>query len=259
MLKKMMSFLLALAALTTGSSAPADKVTVTEQNYREFLTLTNTYPHNNSSFTQGLFFHNGIMYETTGRYGESMLYKNIELQTGNAELSYEFDDNIFAEGSVVFDDTLYVLTYKENKVLTFHPETLEPWSTYSYPRQGWGITTDGEHLIASDGSSKLYFMDKDLDTVSSLEVTRDGEPLDMINELEYINGQLWANIWLTDEIVIIDKKSGKVVRTLDFSGLYDNKSSDPNDVLNGIAYDSDSGRIYITGKNWDTVFEFELE
>ncbi len=225
----------------------------------QMVSLTSEYPHNEKSFTQGLFFYDGKMYESTGRYGESMLYKNIDVETGKAEAEYIFPEDIFAEGSVVYKDKLYVLTYKENKVFVFNPERLELLNTVFYPRQGWGLTTDGEYLIASDGTSELYYMDENLDVIKNVTVKRNGAALENINELEYIGGEIWANIWLTDEIVIINPENGNVKKTVDFSGIYKPQTDDSNAVLNGIAYNEDNGYIYITGKLWGKLFEFELK
>lgn len=193
-----------------------------------------------------------------GLYAKSALYKNIDLVTGNPENSYRFENDIFAEGSVVFNEKLYVLTYRENSILVFNPETLELENSYYYEHRGWGLTTDGEYLIASDGSSKLYFMDEKLNIVKEVTVTNNDKEINKINELEYIDGYIWANIWQTNNIIIIDKQTGNVVKTIDFTDLY-NKSNDIDDVLNGIAYNEETNKIYITGKRWDTLFEFELK
>ena len=260
MLKTFFSVIAMILVCTSGmisSNNKADEPVVYE--YNELLDLIADHPHTPTSFTQGLFFHNGEMYESTGRYGESKLYKNIDITTGNAEKEYIFPDDIFAEGSVVFEDSLYVLTYKENTVQVFDPETLELEASYSYPRQGWGLTTDDEYLIASDGSSNLYFMDKDLRDVRTVKVTKNGEEVVNINELEYINGDIWANVWLENEVIIIDKTTGKVKTVIDFEGLYSPTSDHPDDVLNGIAYNKDTNSIYITGKRWNKLFEFKVK
>ena len=259
MMEKLLSVILILLSVTlTESASDADIVLSEDLLYTECLTNVTEYPHDTSSFTQGLFFHNGELYESTGRYAESKIYKNVDIATGKPQKEYIFDDAIFAEGSVVFEDTLYVLTYKEEQVLVFDPDTLEHLTTYSYPRQGWGLTTDGEYLIASDGSEYLYFMDGELNTERKVRVKNNGSKVMNINELEYINGEIWANQWLTENILIIDPESGNVTRTIDLSGLYTPISDSADDVLNGIAYDKDSGKVYITGKCWDKLYEFEI-
>lgn len=243
---------------TTGSGY-ADSLETTGAAYDKILTLTNTYPHDSGSFTQGLFFYNGQMFESVGLYAKSALYKNIDLSTGNYERKYSFADDIFAEGSVVFHDKLYVLTWKENNVFVLNPDTLELEANYYYGRAGWGLTTDNEYLIASDGTSTIYFMDGELNDVRTITVTIDGREIENINELEYIDGYIWANVWLSNNILVIDKDTGEVVRIIDFTGLYPAGADNVDDVLNGIAYDEESRKIYITGKRWDTVFEFVLE
>ena len=237
----------------------AEQITPQYVHYSEYLKLCETHPHKSTSFTQGLFFYNGEMYESVGKYGESALYKGINIETGEHQAEYKFPDEIFAEGSVVFDDVIYLLTYKENKVFTFDPKTLSPKDTYSYARQGWGLTTDGTHLIASDGSSKLYFMDKHLTDIKQITVTYDGREVRYLNELEYINGNIWANVWLTDDVLVIDPETGRVIVKIDFSGLYEKDTSDPDAVLNGIAYDDRRKRVYLTGKRWGRIFGFEVE
>ncbi len=238
-------------------SAP-DRSEVTAVPYTDALQLIAEYPHNTTSFTQGLFFCNGEMYESAGKYGESALYKNIDIETGKCESEHRFAQDIFAEGSTVFNGKLYVLTWKENSVFVFNPQTLSLENTLNYPRQGWGLTTDGEHLIASDGTSSLYFTDENMDVVRTVTVTKNGEEIANINELEYINGYIWANVWFSNEILIIDKDNGKVVKAIDFTGLYESESADRNDVLNGIAYNSETDRLYITGKRWNSLYEFKI-
>lgn len=241
----------------TGSDA--DNTAGSIAGYTEYLTLTNEYPHSTASFTQGLFFHNGQMYESVGKYGESAVFKSISPETGEHEAEYRFADDIFAEGSVVFNGKLYVLTWKESIVSVFNPETLEHEKNYPYNREGWGLTTDGEYLIASDGTASICFMDADLNDVKTITVTFNGEEIPNINELEYINGYIWANVWLSDEILIIDPQNGDVISKLDFGGLYEAQSNDADDVMNGIAFNPETGKIYITGKRWDTLYEFELK
>lgn len=245
--------LAAVVAFAAFSSIKTDAV-----KYTEILELKSSYPHKTDSFTQGLFFYEGKMYESVGKYSQSKLLKNIDLTSGGCEWKYDFDDSVFAEGSVAFNNYIYVLSWKENKAFVFNPQTLELESTYVYPRQGWGLTTDGEYLIASDGSSTLYFMNEELKDIKSIKITRDGKEISNINELEYIDGYVWANVWLSNEIIIINPENGEVEKTLDFTGLYTPDGNDVNDCLNGIAYNEETGRIYITGKHWDTLFEFEL-
>lgn len=230
-----------------------------EIHYSDYLTLTAVYPHNTDSFTQGLFFHNGMMFESTGRYGYSAIMKNINLESGMYEKDYRFSSDIFGEGSVVFNNKIYMLTWKENRTFVINPDTLAVEKELPCSREGWGLTTDGTHLIASDGTSSLYFTDENLNEIRTLTVTVNGEEVSNLNELEYIDGCIWANVWMTDEILIINPKNGKAVKVIDFGGLRENENTDPNDVLNGIAYNPETEKIYITGKRWDTLYEFEIK
>lgn len=222
------------------------------------LEVVKVYPHDDKAFTQGLFWHNGRLIETTGMYGESSI-REVDLQTGECIIKHEFDRKYFAEGSCVLGDKLYVLTWTNKVMFICDPVTLERKKTFSYAREGWGITTDGESLIASDGSHRLYFMDGNMKVKYALNVTFNGRQLRNLNELEWINGKIWANIYETDSIVIIDPKSGEVEGLVDCSELFNHEMRAPEaDVLNGIAV-SDDGRIFVTGKYWPSLFEVRLK
>ena len=226
---------------------------------REYkLNVVAEYPHDVTSYTQGLFFNDGQMYESTGQFGEST-FRKVDLQTGKPLRRLDFSDEYFVEGSVMFEGSLYILTWTNRKAFIYDAETLEYKSTWSYPREGWGITTDGKRLIASDGSANLYFMDKNFAVEKKLTVKLDGRPVRFLNELEYIDGKIWANVYTTDTIVIINPKDGKVEGVIDCTGLLPKKLYKPStDVLNGIAYDKASGKIYLTGKNWPKLYEIRL-
>ena len=224
------------------------------------IEVVGEYPHDSESYTQGLFFHEGRLFETTGLNGKSSLREN-ELATGKALERRNFSKKYFAEGSVVLGDRLYVLTWTNKVVFVYDPATLEYRSTWSYPREGWGLTTDGRSLIASDGSSSLYFMNADLKVLKTLTVTLNGRPLRLLNELEWIDGKIWANIYTTDSIAVIDPDSGKVEALIDCSGLLPEKLRSPDtDVLNGIAVlgEGRSQRIFLTGKNWPRLYEVRI-
>lgn len=221
----------------------------------EFLTLVNQHPHDPTVFTQGLFFYNDELYETSGLYEKSRIFKNVDLTTGKPERSKGLMDNVFAEGAVVLNDKLYVLTWKEHRVMMFEPENLELLDEIPYQREGWGLTTDGEHLIASDGSATIYFMDEKLNDVRQIVAELDGVKIDGLNELEYVKGDIWANLYPTEEIAIIDGETGTIKRVLNFAKLYPGRA-DANQVLNGIAYDGEN--IFLTGKNWETLYEFSF-
>ena len=214
------------------------------------------YPHNVSSYTQGLFFHDGKLYESTGEYGNST-FRTVSLETGEALKKMNFDRKYFIEGSTILDGILYILTWNEKVVFRYDATTLKYSSTLGYRRQGWGLTTDGKQLIASDGSSRIYFLDSSLKTLRSIQVTLNGSPVRYLNELEWIDGRIWANVYTTDTIVIINPSNGVVEATVDCTGLLPKSlRTKKTDVLNGIAV---SGKkIYLTGKRWPRLYEVEL-
>lgn len=223
------------------------------------VNVVKQYPHDVRSYTQGLFIEDGQMYESTGQYGSST-FRKVDMATGSPLRRLDFSDRYFVEGSVALGDSLYILTWTSRVAFIYDFNTLEYIATRSYPHQGWGITTDGKQLIASDGSSRLYFMDKDLNTVRTVNVRLHGKPLNYLNELEYIDGRVWANVYTTNMIVLIDPDTGMVDGVVDCTGLLPQKLKTPDtDVLNGIAYDRDTGKIYLTGKNWPLLFEVEIE
>lgn len=222
------------------------------------LDVVSEYPHDVTSYTQGLFFKDGQMYESTGQFGEST-FRKVNLQTGEHMERLDFSDEYFVEGSVMFEGNLYILTWTNRKAFIYDAETLKYKSTWSYPREGWGITTDGKRLIASDGSANLYFMDKNFAPEKKITVTLEGRPVRYLNELEYIDGKIWANVYTTDTIVIINPKDGKVEGVVDCTGLLPKKLRKPStDVLNGIAFDPETDKVYLTGKNWPKLYEVRL-
>lgn len=216
------------------------------------------YPHDVHSYTQGLFFDSGIMYESTGQYGQST-FRKVEITTGKPLKKLDFSRKYFVEGSVMLDGSLYILTWTNRVAFVYDGGTLEYRSTWSYPREGWGLTTDGKELIASDGSADLYFMTKDFVLQRKVTVRLNGRPVRLLNELEYIGGKIWANVYTTDLIMVIDPLTGNVESVVDCSGLLpDSLRTADTDVLNGIAYNPEDGRIYLTGKNWPRLYEVRL-
>lgn len=226
------------------------------KNYR--LEVVKEYPHDTGAYTQGLFFEGGRFYESTGQFGESS-FREVELETGKVLRRMNFQQKYFAEGSVMLGGRLYILTWLNKVAFVYDAATLEYLQTYSYPREGWGLTTDGKSLIASDGSSRLYFLTPEFRQERVVNVTMDGRPVRYLNELEYIGGKVWANVYTTDRIVIIDPASGEVEALVDCAGLLPRALRTPKtDVLNGIACDPATGRIYLTGKYWPRLYEVEL-
>lgn len=216
------------------------------------------YPHDASAYTQGLFFKDGRLYESTGLAGRSTL-RRVDLETGVVLERKDFRSDIFAEGSVFFRDSLYVLSWQNNLAFKYDISTFELGSAWTYPREGWGLTTDGGRLIASDGSAWLYFLDENFVQTGKVLVKKNGIPVRWLNELEYIDGRVWANVYTTDEIVIIDPSSGVVEGSIDCSGLLPQWARTAStDVLNGIARDDVTGKIYLTGKNWPRLYEVKL-
>ncbi|MFZ9583370.1 MAG: glutaminyl-peptide cyclotransferase [Pseudohongiellaceae bacterium] len=212
-----------------------------------------TYPHDPRAFTQGLLFTDGVLYEGTGRNGESTLRK-VELATGSVLQSTPLAAQHFGEGITLFQDKLYQLTWQSHLGFVYEKDTLKPLRSFYLPGEGWGITHDGSRLIISDGSANLRFFDPaTLREVSRVAVTEDGKPLDRLNELEFVEGEVWANVWYTDTIVRIDPTSGHVVGKLDLRGLNEQRGVD--DVLNGIAWDAEGKRLFVTGKLWSRLYE----
>lgn len=221
------------------------------------IEVVKAYPHDTESYTQGLFWHDGSLYESTGLNGKST-FRKVDLQSGKALTKLPFNKKYFVEGSVMLGDKLYILTWTNKVIFIYDADTLEYRSTYSYPREGWGLTTDGKSLISSDGSSRIYFLTPELKFERSINVTLNGRAVRYLNELEWIDGRIWANVYTTDTIVIINPDTGIVEATVDCEGLLPERlRTSDTDVLNGIAVDSE-GRIFLTGKNWPELYEVKL-
>ena len=221
------------------------------------IEVVQAYPHDTGSYTQGLFWHDGSLYESTGLNGKST-FRKVDLQSGQALTKLPFNKKYFVEGSVILGDKLYILTWTNKVIFIYDADTLEYRSTYSYPREGWGLTTDGRSLISSDGSSRIYFLTPELKFERSINVTLNGRAVRYLNELEWIDGRIWANVYTTDTIVIINPDTGIVEATVDCEGLLPERlRTYDTDVLNGIAVDSE-GRIFLTGKNWPELYEVKL-
>ena len=216
------------------------------------------YPHDTDAYTQGLYFDEGKLYESTGLHGKST-FRKVDFESGEVIKRLDFDKKYFVEGSVRFKDNIYILTWDSRIAFVYDAKTLEYKSSWKYPRDGWGLTTDGRQLIASDGSANLYFLDENFAQKDKKLVTIENRPVRWLNELEYIDGKVWANVYTTDEIVIINPKTGKVEGVVDCRGLLPKSLRKPStDVLNGIAYNPDTRKIYLTGKNWPKLYEIKL-
>lgn len=220
--------------------------------------VVSEYKHDADAYTQGLFWHGGQLYESTGQNGKSS-FRRVELESGKVLTRMDFDRKYFAEGSVMLGGNLYILTWLNKVAFVYDASTLKYKQAYSYPREGWGLTTDGKSLIASDGSADIFFLTGDFKLERTIRVTMDGRPVRNLNELEWIDGKIWANIYTTDSIVIIDPQTGKVEGVVDCTGLLPDKLRTPStDVLNGIAYNPETEKIYLTGKNWKRLYEIRL-
>ena len=216
------------------------------------------YPHSTDAYTQGLFFYRDTLRESTGGYGNSF-FRSVDLQSGETLNRMNFARKYFGEGSVVLGDNLYVLTWESNVAFVYDADTREYRGSYSFPREGWGLTTDGESLIASDGSAHLYFLDPEMKLRRTVRVTLNDHSVRYLNELEWIDGRIWANVYTTDWILIINPRDGKVEGRIDCSGLLpQNLRTASTDVLNGIARDPSTGKIYLTGKNWPRLYEIKI-
>ncbi len=249
---------------STTAKISTDLVPTTPQiNY----SVTKEFPHDTSLFTEGLLFHNGILYESTGSPDELPFTKSLivtdDLLTGKFDKKVELDKTkYFGEGIVFLDNKLYQLTYKNQMGFIYDSKTFKQIGTFKYSNiEGWSLTTDGKSLIMSDGTDKVTFLNpKSLTLIKVLSISDNNSPLDNINELEFIKGFIYANVWLTNSIVKIDTSNGKVVGRLDLSSLvFEAKNKNPHaDVLNGIAYDSVTDKIYVTGKLWANVYEINF-
>jgi glutaminyl-peptide cyclotransferase len=219
--------------------------------------VVNTYPHDDDAFTQGLLYDGGELFESTGIYGESSL-RRVALVTGTVLQSIDLDPGYFGEGLALWEDRLIQLTYLEHTALLWDASSFAATGSFAYSGQGWGLTHDGRRLIMSDGSSSLRFRDPETFVeLGAVSVTDDGSPVIDLNELEWIRGEVFANIWQTRHIIRIDPNTGEVIAKIDLDGLLDPWPSD-GAVLNGIAWDDDGERLFVTGKWWPNLFEIEL-
>ncbi len=224
------------------------------------FSVIHTYPHDPEAFTQGLFYDDGVLYEGTGQEAGSSL-RQVILETGKVIRQHNLDPSLFGEGITLYDDRIYQVTWTNKIGFVYDKETFKTINKIYYQTQGWGLTTIDDRIVLSDGSNVLFFYEPEMfNLISKIEVYDNKKKVDQLNELEYINGEIWANIWQSDLIARIDPKSGKINSYIDLSPLYpqEERSKTNSDVLNGIAFDAINNRIFVTGKRWPKLYEIKI-
>ncbi len=221
--------------------------------------IVNTFPHDHEAFTEGLQYYNGFLYESTGLNEHSHLRK-LDLKTGKTLQNFDLDKQYFGEGITILNSKIYQLTYTSHIGFIYDLKTFKKLGSWNYQGEGWALTNDGTNIIMSNGSSNILYLDPNsLAIIKTIQVTDGGLPVERLNELEYIRGEIWANIWQIDRIARIDPSSGKVIAWLDCANLITPEEQQHADVLNGIAYDQQNDRVFITGKLWTKIFEIKLK
>lgn len=249
-----------LTQLLPKNSTPPKQI---ENNIRQIPTykikVINTFPHDYDAYTQGLIFHNGFLFESTGLNGKSSLRK-IDLKTGKILKKIDLSPQIFAEGITIYNNKIYQLTWTNQTCIVYDLNTFDKITEFSYSGEGWGITTINNIIITSNGTHSLVFRDANsFNIIKSLNIFYDNVPLNNLNELEYINGEIWANIYFSNKIVTINPNNGEINSFIDLTPLYSYiDKSKRHDVLNGIAYDNENKRIFVTGKYWEFIFQIEI-
>lgn len=249
-----------LLLVSGGIPARADDLTAGADRTPHYgYRVIRSYPSDPQAFTQGLIYHDGFLYKSTGLYGRSSL-RRIDLETGAILQRHNLAGYYFAEGLARWGKTLVQLTWQNRTGILYDLDTFEQRGTFRFAGEGWGLTSDGRHLIMSNGSAELQFLDPDTFSVVHRITVRDRHTtVEQLNELEYIDGEIWANIWNSDRLVRIDPVSGQVTGWVDLAGLRpDRVRPDTSAVLNGIAYDAAGQRLFVTGKRWPAVFQIEL-
>ncbi len=244
---------------TSPLPGPTPTPEIDSQTPRYTYRVINTYPHDPGAFTQGLVYLDGVLYEGTGLHGASSL-RRVDLETGQVWQQYDLPGEYFGEGIAILNDKIYQLTWQSQTGFVYDLTTFELLDQFTYPSEGWGLTHDGTRLIMSDGTATLYFLDPQTLKFTGQVLVHDGpNSIARLNELEYVEGQVWANVWQTDWIARIDPDSGQVLGWIDLNGLLAPEDrTQPVDVLNGIAYDAVGKRILVTGKWWPRLFEIEI-
>jgi|SRR5687767_9314602 len=243
-----------------GANLPTNKPTENAVVPKHGYEVVSIYPHDSSAFTQGLIFADGKLYEGTGQEGYSSL-RQVELKTGRVSKKVDVPEPYFGEGITLLNGKIYQLTWQHGVGFIYDAQKLERTGQFNYGGEGWGITTDGQSLIISDGSHQLKFLDPDSFRVTKTIAVFDGKTrVDKLNELEYVNGEIYANVWHDERIAMIDPQNGRVTGWIDLTGLLQPGAvQDTEGVLNGIAYDQSGNRLFVTGKLWPHLFEIKIK
>ena len=252
---KKISFLLFIFSLSFSSYCLADSMPE-----KQVVNIIKKLPHDVTTFTEGLEIDDGFLYESGGQYKRSKVSK-IDLKSGKVIKAITIPDQYFAEGLTEIHNRLYLLTWKEGKVFVLDPNTLAIKNEFEYQGEGWGLTNDGTHLVMSNGTSEIAFRDpRDFSLLKSITVTFNGKKVEKLNALQWINGCIYANVWFTDDVVVIDPATGRVIKWIDLASLHlQNDLLDKrSNVANGIALDKRNGKIYFTGKRWSNMYEVKI-
>ena len=221
--------------------------------------IVNKFDHDTGAFTEGLVYEDGVLFESTGLFGDSSL-RRVNLSTGSPIQLVPLASNFFGEGITIFEGKIIQLTWNSTKGFVYDKDSFEILSNFSYRGEGWGLTHDGNRLIMSNGSAILTILDPNTFQVTGTLWVHDGDVgVAYLNELEYVNGDIYANVWYQNRIAIINLQTGQVKGWINLTGLYDASNADRENVLNGIAYDADNARLFVTGKRWSQLFEIKLE
>ena len=245
--------------------APPPRIPFSPSTPRHAVRVVASYPHDPQAFTQGLVVHDGVLFESTGQEGRSGV-RQVDLETGRVLRRADVPAPLFGEGIAALGDRIYFLTWKSERGFVYDASTLAPVDSFTYQGEGWGLATDGTKLYMSDGTSSIRVVDPDgFATERSIRVTEAGQPVHYLNELEWVDGELWANVWMTELVARIDPATGNVVGWIDLTGLLtpDERRAPTGqalvDVTNGIAHDPATGRLLVTGKLWPRIFAVEVE
>jgi len=258
--QKLIVILLVVTALVVGACTgilltlvPADTVP-SSFTYE----VVKVYPHDPNAFTQGLVIEHGVLYESTGLWGYSTL-RQVDLETGTVQQMHSLSADFFGEGITIFNGKIIQLTWQNQVGFVYDKQTFALIRNFSYSTEGWGITHDGKRLIMSDGTANLYFLDPEtFQKIGQVEVHDGNVSVPRLNELEFVKGDVYANVWGEDRIAIINPETGQVKGWIDLAGIYPQANQNPNSVLNGIAYDQEADRLFVTGKLWSKLFEIKL-